>query len=77
MLEHSVDKMLMSEYPNTLIHTYGEYVGLPDGTMGNSEVGHQNIGAGRIVPRNPSASATPSRMNRFSKTSISRTALNF
>jgi len=45
------DTMLMSEYPNTLIHTYGEYVGLPDGTMGNSEVGHQNIGAGRIVPQ--------------------------
>jgi len=46
-----VDDMLMSEYPNCLIHTYGEYVGLPKGTMGNSEVGHQNIGAGRIVPQ--------------------------
>jgi 2,3-bisphosphoglycerate-independent phosphoglycerate mutase len=46
-----VDKMLMSKYPNTLIHTYGEWVGLPDGTMGNSEVGHQNIGAGRVVPQ--------------------------
>jgi 2,3-bisphosphoglycerate-independent phosphoglycerate mutase len=46
-----VDNMLMSKYPNTLIHTYGEWVGLPDGTMGNSEVGHQNIGAGRIVPQ--------------------------
>jgi 2,3-bisphosphoglycerate-independent phosphoglycerate mutase len=46
-----VDNMLMAEYPNCLIHTYGEYVGLPDGTMGNSEVGHQNIGAGRIVPQ--------------------------
>jgi 2,3-bisphosphoglycerate-independent phosphoglycerate mutase len=45
------DNMLMSKYPNTLIHTYGEWVGLPDGTMGNSEVGHQNIGAGRIVPQ--------------------------
>ena len=45
------DNMLMREYPNTLIHTYGEWVGLPDGTMGNSEVGHQNIGAGRIVPQ--------------------------
>lgn len=44
-----VDDMLMREYPNTLIHTYGEDVGLPEGTMGNSEVGHQNIGAGRIV----------------------------
>src|SRR5437667_10912557 len=37
------------EYPNTLIHTSGKYVGLPDGQMGNSEVGHLNIGAGRIV----------------------------
>jgi len=45
------DDMLMSEYPNCLIHTSGEDVGLPDGTMGNSEVGHQNIGAGRIVPQ--------------------------
>ena len=43
------DDMLMSEYPNSLVHTYGEDVGLPEGTMGNSEVGHQNIGAGRIV----------------------------
>ena len=44
-----VDDMLMSEYPNCLIETSGEAVGLPAGTMGNSEVGHQNIGAGRIV----------------------------
>ena len=40
---------LLREYPNTLIHTSGTYVGLPDGQMGNSEVGHLNIGAGRIV----------------------------
>jgi 2,3-bisphosphoglycerate-independent phosphoglycerate mutase len=40
---------LVREYPNTLIHTSGRYVGLPDGQMGNSEVGHLNIGAGRIV----------------------------
>ncbi len=46
-----VDDMLMAEYPNCLIHTSGEDVGLPNGTMGNSEVGHQNIGAGRIVPQ--------------------------
>jgi 2,3-bisphosphoglycerate-independent phosphoglycerate mutase len=45
------DDMLMAEYPNCLIHTSGEDVGLPAGTMGNSEVGHQNIGAGRIVPQ--------------------------
>lgn len=40
---------LLATYPSTLIHTSGEDVGLPHGTMGNSEVGHQNIGAGRIV----------------------------
>lgn len=37
------------EYPNTEISTSGMAVGLPDGQMGNSEVGHLNIGAGRIV----------------------------
>jgi 2,3-bisphosphoglycerate-independent phosphoglycerate mutase len=46
-----IDDMLMAEYPNCLVHTSGEDVGLPAGTMGNSEVGHQNIGAGRIVPQ--------------------------
>jgi 2,3-bisphosphoglycerate-independent phosphoglycerate mutase len=40
---------LLREYPNTLIHTSGQSVGLPDNQMGNSEVGHLNIGAGRIV----------------------------
>jgi 2,3-bisphosphoglycerate-independent phosphoglycerate mutase len=40
---------LLRDYPNTLIHTSGPYVGLPTGQMGNSEVGHLNIGAGRIV----------------------------
>lgn len=40
---------LYSEYPNTTLVTCGEAVGLPDGQMGNSEVGHLNLGAGRIV----------------------------
>jgi 2,3-bisphosphoglycerate-independent phosphoglycerate mutase len=40
---------LLADFPNTLIHTSGRYVGLPEGQMGNSEVGHLNIGAGRIV----------------------------
>ncbi len=44
-----VDDRLMANYPHVLIHTSGVDVGLPDGVMGNSEVGHQNIGAGRIV----------------------------
>lgn len=40
---------LYSKYPNTTLITLGEDVGLPEGQMGNSEVGHLNIGAGRIV----------------------------
>ena len=40
---------LLRECPNTLIHTSGRAVGLPDGQMGNSEVGHLNIGAGRVL----------------------------
>lgn len=40
---------LLRDYPWTLIRTSGEAVGLPAGTMGNSEVGHQNLGAGRVV----------------------------
>ncbi len=41
--------MLWEQYPHTLIQGSGEYVGLPQGQMGNSEVGHLNIGAGRLV----------------------------
>ena len=44
----NIDK-LMKKYASTDIFTSGQYVGLPDGQMGNSEVGHTNIGAGRIV----------------------------
>src|SRR5437016_573940 len=40
---------LLREYPNTLVNTSGPAVGLPEGQMGNSEVGHLNIGAGRII----------------------------
>ena len=40
---------LIANYPNSKLEASGENVGLPDGQMGNSEVGHQNIGAGRIL----------------------------
>ncbi len=40
---------LVQNYPNATLTTFGEAVGLPEGQMGNSEVGHLNIGAGRIV----------------------------
>ena len=42
-------RSLYSKYPNTTLVTCGDAVGLPDGQMGNSEVGHLNLGAGRIV----------------------------
>ena len=40
---------LYTKYPHSKLKTFGQYVGLPKGQMGNSEVGHLNIGAGRIV----------------------------
>lgn len=43
---------LIKNYPNSKLVTYGKEVGLPDGQMGNSEVGHLNIGGGRIVYQN-------------------------
>ena len=42
-------RTLLATRPHTLVHTEGRHVGLPDGQMGNSEVGHMNLGAGRIV----------------------------
>ena len=43
---------LYNKYPNASLRTDGEHVGLPDGQIGNSEVGHMNLGAGRIVYQN-------------------------
>jgi 2,3-bisphosphoglycerate-independent phosphoglycerate mutase len=40
---------LYGKYPNSILTTCGEAVGLPEGQMGNSEVGHLNLGAGRVV----------------------------
>src|SRR3954466_11864765 len=42
-------ELLWNNYPHATLTTCGEAVGLPDGQMGNSEVGHLNLGAGRIV----------------------------
>ncbi|MBT3751577.1 MAG: 2,3-bisphosphoglycerate-independent phosphoglycerate mutase [Bacteroidetes bacterium] len=42
-------EMLTEKYPNSRLQTSGENVGLPDGQMGNSEVGHLNIGGGRVI----------------------------
>ena len=40
---------LYKQYPNSELLTFGHHVGLPEGQMGNSEVGHINIGAGRVI----------------------------
>ncbi|MBL0921563.1 MAG: 2,3-bisphosphoglycerate-independent phosphoglycerate mutase, partial [Phycisphaerales bacterium] len=62
-----VDDRLMREFPSTLIHTSGEDVGLPEGTMGNSEVGHQNIGAGRIVDQESVRITKAARSGEFAQ----------
>ena len=72
-----VDDMLMRDYPNCTIHTSGEDVGLPEGTMGNSEVGHQNIGAGRIVYQESVRLSLAIRDGSFFKNEQFINALNF
>jgi 2,3-bisphosphoglycerate-independent phosphoglycerate mutase len=44
-------RRMLATYPNTVLQASGEAVGLPHGIMGNSEVGHINIGSGRVVPQ--------------------------
>ena len=58
---------LYSKYPNTTLVTCGEDVGLPDGQMGNSEVGHLNLGAGRIVYQELERINVAIRNGEFSK----------
>ena len=58
---------LIRNYPNSKLKTYGEYVGLPEGQMGNSEVGHLNIGAGRIVYQELSRINNSIKQNEFEK----------
>jgi 2,3-bisphosphoglycerate-independent phosphoglycerate mutase len=72
-----VDVMLMREYPNCTIHSSGEDVGLPSGTMGNSEVGHQNIGAGRIAYQESVRLTLAIRDGSFFKNEQFINALNF
>src|SRR5215472_16381778 len=75
LAKHPVADNLMAEYPNTLIHTSGFDVGLPEGTMGNSEVGHQNIGAGRIVDQESVAITKQIRSGAFYDNEILNAAI--
>lgn len=61
---------LYKSYPNATLRTDGEYVGLPEGQMGNSEVGHINIGAGRIVYQNLARINHDLKNGEFSKNPV-------
>ena len=71
LAETPVDDMLMSEYPNCTIHSSGEDVGPAGRNNGQSEVGHQNIGAGRIVFQESVRITRAIREARFLKMSSS------
>lgn len=68
---------LYSKYPNTTLITCGEQVGLPDGQMGNSEVGHLNLGAGRIVYQELQRINVAVRDGSFFKNEILLKAINY
>ncbi len=67
---------LLQQYPNTLINASGEYVGLPAGQMGNSEVGHLNIGSGRIVYQDISRISNAIKDGSFDTNEAFNSAIN-
>jgi 2,3-bisphosphoglycerate-independent phosphoglycerate mutase len=77
LAKHPVADRMMANYPSTLIHTSGFDVGLPEGTMGNSEVGHQNIGAGRIVDQESVAITKQIRDGEFFRNYELNAAIDF
>ena len=68
---------LYKKYPNTTLVTCGEAVGLPDGQMGNSEVGHLNLGAGRIVYQELQRINVAIRDGSFAKKKVLLDAIRF
>src|ERR1019366_4116742 len=68
---------LYKKYPNTTLVTCGEAVGLPDGQMGNSEVGHLNLGAGRIVYQELERINVAVRNGEFQKNPVLLNSLNY
>src|SRR5678815_2388407 len=68
---------LYSNYPNTTLITCGEDVGLPEGQMGNSEVGHLNLGAGRIVYQELQRINVGIRNGTFQKNEILLNAIRY
>jgi len=68
---------LYKKYPNSTLVTCGEAVGLPDGQMGNSEVGHLNLGAGRIVYQELERINVAIKKGEFQKNEILLNSLNY
>ena len=68
---------LYTNYPNSKLRTDGEFVGLPEGQMGNSEVGHMNIGAGRVVYQNLARINVAIQNNELSKNEVLQNAFKF
>jgi 2,3-bisphosphoglycerate-independent phosphoglycerate mutase len=67
---------LYEQYPHSTLVTCGEAVGLPDGQMGNSEVGHLNLGAGRIVYQELQRINVAVRDGSFAKNQVLLDAIN-
>ncbi len=67
----------LKNYPNATLKTFGKYVGLPDGQMGNSEVGHLNIGAGRVVYQDFAKINKEVANNNISNNTVLLEALNY
>ncbi len=78
---------LLANYPNSRLEASGEFVGLPEGQMGNSEVGHMNLGAGRVVYqelvrinraiREKTLDTNPELLKAFNYTKEKKCALHF
>jgi len=70
-------RSLLQSYPHSQLLTFGEHVGLPAGQMGNSEVGHMNIGAGRVVYQDLVRINKEVRENRISENKVLTDALEY
>ncbi len=70
-------KSLLKKYPHTALNASGEAVGLPEGQMGNSEVGHLNLGAGRIVYQDYTRINKAIKTGDFIKNSVLLNVMNF
>ncbi len=71
-----VDSLYIN-YPNSRLRTDGEFVGLPEGQMGNSEVGHMNIGAGRVVYQNLARINVAIKNNELDKNEVLQNAFKY